>query len=225
MNFYKRYIGDYARDTAHLSLMEHGAYQVLLDTYYATSGQLPVESEELYRIARAMNTAERKAVDKVASQFFTINGDGTRHNKRADEEITSYTTQAETNRRIAVEREAKRKQHEDSTNRDTDGSTNDQPNQSQKEVQKLSSVPDGFSQFWKTWPPGPRKAAKQKCLTLWKRKKLEDKSADILAHVLAMKNTSDWRGGFVPAPAVYLNDERWDGADLAAQEAERKVAY
>lgn len=95
MNFYKRYLGDYARDTAHLSLMEHGAYQVLLDTYYATDGALPADPDELYRIARAMTPAERKAVDRVAGQFFAVNGDGSRHNKRADEEIAAAVAYAD----------------------------------------------------------------------------------------------------------------------------------
>jgi uncharacterized protein YdaU (DUF1376 family) len=36
MNFYKHYLGDYARDTKGLSLIEHGAYRVLLDHNYAT---------------------------------------------------------------------------------------------------------------------------------------------------------------------------------------------
>jgi hypothetical protein len=31
MKFYQRHLGDYARDTAHLSLLEHGVYSVLLD--------------------------------------------------------------------------------------------------------------------------------------------------------------------------------------------------
>ena len=30
MNYYERHLGDYARDTAHLSMMEHGAYGLLL---------------------------------------------------------------------------------------------------------------------------------------------------------------------------------------------------
>lgn len=139
MNFYKRYLGDYARDTAHLSLMEHGAYQVLLDTYYATDGALPAEPDELYRIARAMTPAERKAVDKIAAQFFAVNGDGTRHNKRADEELDAYVAQAETNRRIAVEREARRREHEQSTNRATKGEP-----KPEARSQRKTPIPENF---------------------------------------------------------------------------------
>lgn len=87
MNFYNHYLGDYARDTKGLSLVEHGAYRVLLDHVYATEQRLPDDLAELYRIAGAMTATERKAVDKVASLFFPVNGDGRRANKRAEEEI------------------------------------------------------------------------------------------------------------------------------------------
>lgn len=89
LNFYKHFLGDYARDTAHLSLLEHGAYRVLLDSYYATEKPLPAEKAALYRICKAFSAGERRAVDRVAEQFFPANGDGRRHNPRADEEIAS----------------------------------------------------------------------------------------------------------------------------------------
>lgn len=95
MNFYKHYIGDYARDTAHLSLLEHGAYRVLLDTYYATEKPLPADPSSLYRICRATTAAEKKAVDKVADQFFPVNGDGSRHNQRADQELADANAYAD----------------------------------------------------------------------------------------------------------------------------------
>jgi uncharacterized protein YdaU (DUF1376 family) len=31
VNYYERHIGDYLKDTAHLSLLEHGIYTRLLD--------------------------------------------------------------------------------------------------------------------------------------------------------------------------------------------------
>ena len=41
MNYYQRHIGDYARDTGHLSLLEHGVYMVLLDYHYASEAGIP----------------------------------------------------------------------------------------------------------------------------------------------------------------------------------------
>lgn len=87
MNFYKHFIGDYARDTASLSALEHGVYRLMLDSYYATEKPLPADVGELYLIAKARTPAERRAVDKIAGRFFAVNGDGTRHNPRADIEI------------------------------------------------------------------------------------------------------------------------------------------
>ena len=100
MNFYKRYMGDYARKTAHLSLTERGAYDALLDHYYATRRALPREPAELCRIARAMTRIETEAVSKIVAGFFT-NGehDELLHNKRADQEIAMWEAQAVINRR------------------------------------------------------------------------------------------------------------------------------
>lgn len=100
MNFYKHFLGDYARDTKGLSMIEHGAYRVLLDHTYATEQPIPNELPEIYRIAGAMTPAERKAVEKVAERFFPVNGDGRRHNKRAEEEITKHRQQVEHNRAV-----------------------------------------------------------------------------------------------------------------------------
>lgn len=88
MNYYERYCGDYQRDTAHLSLAEHGAYTMLLDTYFSVEKPLPAEFPSLYRVCRAMTRIEQQAVRTVAEQFFPVSAlDGLRHNRRADREI------------------------------------------------------------------------------------------------------------------------------------------
>lgn len=86
MNYYRRYIGDYGRDTSLLSLVEHGAYCVLLDHYYAAEAPLPADREDIYRLARAVKPEERKAVDKVLGQYFEEQATGF-HNSRADSEL------------------------------------------------------------------------------------------------------------------------------------------
>jgi uncharacterized protein YdaU (DUF1376 family) len=88
VNYYERYCGDYQRDTAHLSLAEHGAYTMLLDTYFSVEKPLPKELSSLYRVCRAMTRLEQHAVKVVADQFFPVSEmDGLRHNHRADREI------------------------------------------------------------------------------------------------------------------------------------------
>ena len=87
MNFYKRYMADYQSKTSRLTLIEHGAYTLLLDEYYVSERGLPAELDGLYRICRAMNKAEQAAVRAVAEQFFPVGEDGLRHNPRASVEI------------------------------------------------------------------------------------------------------------------------------------------
>lgn len=86
MNYYRRYVGDYLRDTSRLSVLEHGAYNLLLDYYYADEKPLPLERDEIYTMVRAMSGADRKAVDKIIRLYFTEEPDGY-HQKRVDHEI------------------------------------------------------------------------------------------------------------------------------------------
>ena len=133
MNFYKRHLGDYSRDTGHLGPIEHGVFTLLLDWYYAS--EQPIPDSKACRIAKASTKAERTAVADILQEFFQRDGDVWR-NKRGDEEIAAYHAQAEANRKVAIEREERkrqRKEHEQSTNRATNGATfdptKDQPSQ------------------------------------------------------------------------------------------------
>lgn len=87
MKFWKRWISDYKGKTAGCSLAEVGAYDKLLDEYYAHERALPNVKAALYRICGAMNGGERRAVDAVSARFFVLGDDGLLHNGRADEYI------------------------------------------------------------------------------------------------------------------------------------------
>lgn len=67
----------------------------------------------------------------------------------------------------------------------------------------------GFAEFWKAWPAGPRKAAKQQCLDKWATKECAESADHILKHVEWLKESDDWKRGFICAPLVYLNQQRW----------------
>lgn len=80
---------------------------------------------------------------------------------------------------------------------------------------KSAAIPPGFAKFWETWPTNDRKQAKGKCLDAWKKASAERDAALVLAHVSSLKNSAWLKDGgqFVPAPLVYLNQRRWEGAD------------
>jgi uncharacterized protein YdaU (DUF1376 family) len=85
LNYYERHIGDYVRDTAHLTMLEHGAYTLLMDRYYATEAGIP--ADQAHRLARARTREEKSAVDAVLQEFFTL-VDGVWTKNRIQEEIT-----------------------------------------------------------------------------------------------------------------------------------------
>jgi uncharacterized protein YdaU (DUF1376 family) len=87
MNYFRFWIGDYLKDTADLSLAEHGAYALLLAEYYNRRGPLDPDVRKLQRVCRAGCDAEHEAVATVAERFFPVGEDGLRHNKRADAEL------------------------------------------------------------------------------------------------------------------------------------------
>lgn len=97
MNYYRHHIGDYLRDTAHLSMLEDAAYRRLLDLYYMRERSIPADHAAVCRLVRAREDDERSAVRVVLEEFFTLESDGW-HQKRADGEIALAEGRAETAR-------------------------------------------------------------------------------------------------------------------------------
>lgn len=87
MNYFELYPGDYLRDTTHLSLAEHGAYLLLMITYYANEKPLPSDAKKLYRMVGAISRSERESVLLVADLYFPVSENGMRINARAEREI------------------------------------------------------------------------------------------------------------------------------------------
>lgn len=76
-----------------------------------------------------------------------------------------------------------------------------------------------FEDFWSAYP-SKRKGSKSRCLSVWQAKKLDQQADQIIAHVRLAAASDDWRkqsGQFIPAPLTYLNQSRWDGAELSDQ--------
>lgn len=91
MHYYQHNIGDYARDTGHLSVIEHGVYRLLLDWCYLN--EKPITTEQAMRLARGY----QMETQSVLSEFFMLESDGWTH-KRVTKEIEDYRVKAEKNR-------------------------------------------------------------------------------------------------------------------------------
>ena len=107
MHYYRHHIGDYRASTSGLSIAQHGAYRLLMDEYYVTGSALPADLASLYRICRAMNKEEKKAVAHVVATFFTV-VDGRLSHQRIEEQLAEYQSQVETASRAGKASAAKR---------------------------------------------------------------------------------------------------------------------
>lgn len=89
MNWYEHHIGDYDKNTSHLTACEDGIYSRMIRRYYDKETPLPADVNEVKRLVRARARDERAAVDAVLREFFTLEEDGW-HHKTIDEAIAAY---------------------------------------------------------------------------------------------------------------------------------------
>ena len=89
MHFYQFNIGDYRRDTSHLTLLEHGIYRQLLDTYYLSENPIKLDLEEVMRTHSVRNADEERALKNVLKDFFDETPEGYFH-KGCDRNIQAY---------------------------------------------------------------------------------------------------------------------------------------
>lgn len=106
MNHFPFHIGDYLRDTGHLSLVEHGVYTRLLQLYYLNNGPLQVTVDDLVRKLCARTPDEREAVDRILREFFAC-CNGVWSHKRADQEIERFKNFTNQQRERATRRWSK----------------------------------------------------------------------------------------------------------------------
>lgn len=170
MHYYKRNLGDYAKKAGRLSMLQHGSYTLLIDACYDRE-QFPTRDEAI-EWTWASSAAEIEAVEFVLRKFFVLD-DGVYVQKRIQEEIDEYHGKSETNKRIAIEREAKRK--ENGTNRErtvNEPPPNQEPiTNNQEPVLKPSAknrgeTPEEFEVAWSAYPKRPG-ASKADSLKAW----------------------------------------------------------
>lgn len=141
MHYFKRNIGDYHKKAGRLSMLEHGAYTLLIDSCYDRE-KFPTRDEAM-DWCWARTTSEIAAVEFVLSKFFDL-VDGRYVQNRIREEIEEYNKKALQNKEIAIARENARKlkreqdEHESCTDRHL---TNNQKPLTNNQKPVINNVP------------------------------------------------------------------------------------
>jgi uncharacterized protein YdaU (DUF1376 family) len=123
MNYYEHHLGDYMRDTAHLSMVEDGAYRRLMDAYYIKEQPLPQSMRDIFRLTRAVSKQDREAIETVLREFFEETPRGWRHS-RCEREIERFRSKSDKARKsINARWERTRNEQQTKNERNTDVST------------------------------------------------------------------------------------------------------
>lgn len=152
LHYYQFNIGDYRRDTIHLSLVEHGIYRQLIDSYYLNEGPLTKSEDELMRSLCVRNADEQEAFRRVVKEFF-VNIDGALIHRGCDKVIDQFHRKSDSARASAKARWTKEDANAMRTQCDGNATHNPipithKPMKDDKRVRALNCPPEVSPQVW-----------------------------------------------------------------------------
>lgn len=170
--YYRWFPGDYLRDTRHLSMLQHGAYRILIDHYMATGRPLTNDLSSLYRVCLALSPEEQNAVQFVLVEFFRLDG-GVWLHKRCDEELEHQGARSKSAKNSAERRWEQQRSDANVMRTHSDGNANQNQSQNQKEIKDSHSYAMGGVDAEKT-APSPEAAVVESVLLDCPAQKLVD---------------------------------------------------
>jgi uncharacterized protein YdaU (DUF1376 family) len=216
VNYYKRHLGDYARDTGHLTALEHGVYTLLLDWYYAN--EKPLTLDKAIRVAKG-NPNETQT---VLQEFFKETSKGWIHGY-ADRIIAEYHVKADHNRTNGkLGGRPKITQTVPEENPNVTLATSHKPEE-KKEPKHARTSSSRFADWWAVYP---KKRARKACEKKWVAKNFDAMADELIADVQnRIKRDTRWLRGYPVDPHTYLNQERWTDelGDVAPEHNGRPV--
>jgi len=201
MYYYQHHIGDYRRDTGHLTLLEHGIYRQLLDLYYIT--EKPLDANAM-RLVCVRSAEEQEAYQRILQDFF-YKQNGKWFHKRCEEEIKSFHGKSDKAKDSANKRWNKNKELSDANALPTDSegnangmlTINHKPiTINHKPITKLTTTPEGVSQD--IWDSFVAQRKKSKAIitptVIYSIQKEANKAGWTLEMALAECAARGWRG-------------------------------
>ena len=89
MHYYQHNIGDFDKDTRHLSRVERSIYRDLIEYYYTIEKPLPLDLQVICRKIIAKSNEESTSVEQVLNEFFNETPIGWYH-VRCEEELERF---------------------------------------------------------------------------------------------------------------------------------------
>lgn len=202
MHYFQHNIADYRKDTAHLTLLEHGVYRQLLDQYYLNEKPLPLDQDKLMRLLCARSEGEIRAVLSVLGDFFEKTELGYIH-KRCMAEIEAFQSKQVK----AVAAANKRWNNADAMPTHSEPNANHKPiTINHKPLTNIKPLSD-FDIFWNEYP---RKIGKAAALKAWIKHKPD---IDLVLKALEwQKKSAQWfksNGLYIPHASTWINGSRW----------------
>jgi uncharacterized protein YdaU (DUF1376 family) len=217
MHYYQHNIGDYRRDTSHLSLVEHGIYRQLMDSYYLDEQPLCADLAKLMRSHSVRSADEQQSLKNVLADFFELTENGYIH-KRCDEVIAEYHGKSDKARASAMARWG-------SKHKDVDA--NALPTQSERNANGMltnnhkpitnNQYTSEFESFWKVYD---KPSGKANAFKIWKSIKPDTPLVEtiLLKANLQAKNVER---KFRKDAERWLRDKRWEDEISDVQQVEK----
>lgn len=219
MHYYQFNIGDYQSHTAHLSETEDLVYRRLLDWMYLHEKPIPLDIDEVSRQIRMRTHSD--CIANVLREFFDrmdygwISERVLKEVEKAGEKSRKASDSAKARWSKIADANAMRTHSEGNATQDTLPKTQ---NTVHKEKSQDKPADDLFDRFWTAYPKKMGKDAAKKAFT--KRKIGKELLQEILVSLDQQKKTDQWMkdgGQFIPAPATWLNQGRWQDEVISVQ--------
>ncbi|MQT83960.1 DUF1376 domain-containing protein [Pseudomonas sp. FSL R10-2964] len=213
------YVADYLADTTHLTAEEHGAYMLLLFSYWQTGK--PLRIDRLATVARIPNDRWPSVAETLSEFFHITETHWIQFRVESDlESVNSKVVTASNAGKASAKAKALKKQQElndRSTSVDDPLQRNGNHIDTDTDTDKNRTTPlppEGEDLFPKFWALYPRKQDKAKAQKAWAKLKVTDDLFNLIAKGLAAQVVSaDWikdGGKYIPMPTTWLNGKRWE---------------
>lgn len=198
------YVADYLADTAHLTTLEHGAYLLLIMTYWQRGKPLPADARKLARIAR-LTDDQWAEVSGSLQELFQDDGERWNH-KRIDADLAAVEEKSQKARSARAKRTSnERSTSVERTPNHTDTDTESTSNEDTKRASARKPFPQKqFDQFWDAYGHKVKiKDAKAAFVKALKVATFDEIMAGVLRYHASKPK-------FIAHPTTWLNGERWN---------------